>query len=114
LHDSRLQLHESYTFLSLPTSHIVERITAAMKVSAVLLAATSAASASAAATWMPGGNQAVINDAFKVPGDNPLYFCEDPKSYILDIENVDLDPNPPLPYVFRAPASTSMRRFHVA
>ena len=71
-----------------------------MKVSAVLVAASSVASVSAGANWgMAGGNQAVINEAFKVPGDNPLYFCEDPKNYILDLENVDLSPNPPLPYV---------------
>ncbi|KAL5403296.1 Phosphatidylglycerol/phosphatidylinositol transfer protein [Paraphaeosphaeria minitans] len=68
-----------------------------MKAFAILVAASSAASVSASATWMTGGNQAVINEAFKVPGDNPLYFCEDPKDYILDITNVDLDPNPPLP-----------------
>lgn len=77
-----------------------------MKVSAVLVAASSVASVSAGANWMAGGSQAVINEAFKVPGDNPLYFCEDPKNYILDIENVDLDPNPPLPYVSRPSYTT--------
>ena len=70
-----------------------------MKASAVLLAATSAVSVSAAATWMSGGNQVVINEEWKVPGDNPLYFCADPKDYLLDIENVDLSPNPPSAYV---------------
>lgn len=44
-----------------------------------------------------GGNQVAIKEDYKVPGDNPLYFCEDPKDYILDITKVDLDPNPPLP-----------------
>jgi len=69
-----------------------------MKVSAVLLAATSAASVSAgSSSWMSGGSQVVINENFKIPGDNPLYFCDDPKDYLLEIENVDLDPNPPLP-----------------
>ncbi|KAL1592289.1 Phosphatidylglycerol/phosphatidylinositol transfer protein [Paraconiothyrium brasiliense] len=68
-----------------------------MKVSTVLLAATSAVSVSAGPSWIQGGNQVVINEDFKVPGDNPLYFCADPKDYLLDIENVDLDPNPPLP-----------------
>lgn len=81
-----------------------------MKVSAVLLAASSAASVSAAATWTMGGNQVVINEDWKVPGDNPLYFCADPKDYILDIENVDLDPNPPQPYVLQPWAITSMLR----
>lgn len=70
-----------------------------MKVSTVLLVATSAASASAGSIWSSGGDQAVINEEFKVPGDNPLYFCADPKDYLLDIENVDLSPNPPVPYV---------------
>ncbi|KAJ4291695.1 Phosphatidylglycerol/phosphatidylinositol transfer protein [Kalmusia sp. IMI 367209] len=68
-----------------------------MKVSAVLLAATSVASVSAGGSSWLTGNQAVINEDFKVPGDNPLYFCADPKEYILKIENVDLSPNPPLP-----------------
>lgn len=31
----------------------------------------------------------------KIPGDNPLTFCDDPKAYLLEISNVDLDPNPP-------------------
>ena len=37
------------------------------------------------------------DDPLKVPGANPLRFCEDPKaaSHLLYIEKVDLDPNPP-------------------
>jgi len=31
-----------------------------------------------------------------VPGDNPLMFCQDPTDYLLNITNVDIDPNPPL------------------
>lgn len=34
-------------------------------------------------------------DVFPVPGDNPLFFCEDPAKDILTIDSVDLDPNPP-------------------
>jgi hypothetical protein len=34
---------------------------------------------------------------FPVPGKNPLRFCTDPKHYILNITNVDLSPNPPVP-----------------
>ena len=67
-----------------------------MKLSALLLAAISVVSVSAE-PWMPG--QVVIQEDFKVPGDNPLYFCSDPKNDILEIEKVDLDPNPPTPYV---------------
>ncbi|PSN69338.1 phosphatidylglycerol/phosphatidylinositol transfer protein precursor [Corynespora cassiicola Philippines] len=44
---------------------------------------------------MPG--QVTINEDYKVPGDNPLYFCEDPANNILTIEKVDLSPNPPEP-----------------
>ncbi|RAK99196.1 ML domain-containing protein [Aspergillus ibericus CBS 121593] len=32
-----------------------------------------------------------------VEGENPLEYCSDPSSYILQIEKVDLSPNPPLP-----------------
>ncbi|KAL8642436.1 MAG: hypothetical protein Q9228_000864 [Teloschistes exilis] len=30
-----------------------------------------------------------------VPGDNPLEFCSDPSGFILTINHVDLEPNPP-------------------
>ena len=32
---------------------------------------------------------------FPVPGDNPLEFCASPADYLLEIDNVDLSPNPP-------------------
>ena len=41
------------------------------------------------------GNQVAIKDEFNVPGENPLEFCGDPSSYNLDLESVDLYPNPP-------------------
>lgn len=66
-----------------------------MKFSSVLFAAVGVATVSAQPSWMPG--QVTIQDDFKVPGDNPLNFCADPKDDILEIENVDLDPNPPSP-----------------
>jgi hypothetical protein len=40
---------------------------------------------------------APFDEALKVPGDNPLQHCQDPKDDILELESVDLDPNPPLP-----------------
>ena len=49
------------------------------------------------ASWVP--NQVTVKEEYKVPGDNPLYFCADPADYLLQIEKVDLDPNPPKPYV---------------
>ncbi len=67
-----------------------------MQLSTLFLAALSASSATATPSWMPG-NQVVVKEEFKVPGDNPLFFCEDPKDNILEIENVDLSPNPPKP-----------------
>ena len=33
-----------------------------------------------------------------VEGENPLEYCSDPSGYLLQIEKVDLSPNPPLPY----------------
>lgn len=68
-----------------------------MKLSAVLLAATTVATVSAKPSWTPG--QITVKEEFKVPGNNPLNFCADPKDNLLEIENVDLDPNPPQPYV---------------
>lgn len=68
-----------------------------MKPTALLLAAIGAVSVSASGSWLPG--QVTIKEDFKVPGSNPLYFCDDPKDNILEIEKVDLSPNPPEPYV---------------
>jgi hypothetical protein len=68
-----------------------------MKLPVLLLGAISVALVSAEPSWMPG--QVTIQEDFKVPGENPLYFCADPKDNILEIEKVDLNPNPPTPYV---------------
>ncbi|KAI9864160.1 MAG: Phosphatidylglycerol/phosphatidylinositol transfer protein, partial [Pleopsidium flavum] len=35
------------------------------------------------------------SDELKIPGDNPLEYCQKPTNDILAIEKVDLDPNPP-------------------
>ena len=52
----------------------------------------------AASIFDSSSSQVVLSDdKKKVPGDNPLEFCDDPKDYILEIEKVDLDPNPPKP-----------------
>lgn len=68
-----------------------------MQLTSVFLAALSAVSVSAKPSWT--GNQITIQEEYKVPGDNPLYFCGDPADDLLKIEKVDLDPNPPKPYV---------------
>ncbi|KAI4120482.1 MAG: hypothetical protein LQ338_006992 [Usnochroma carphineum] len=39
--------------------------------------------------------QTLVDDSLSVPGENPLEFCSDQSDYILTIDNVDLDPNPP-------------------
>ncbi|KAL8941624.1 MAG: hypothetical protein Q9216_002126 [Gyalolechia sp. 2 TL-2023] len=39
--------------------------------------------------------QPLLNNELSVPGDNPLEFCSDPNEFILTIDSVDLDPNPP-------------------
>ncbi|KAF2748601.1 phosphatidylglycerol/phosphatidylinositol transfer protein precursor [Sporormia fimetaria CBS 119925] len=64
-----------------------------MRISALLLSAVCAISVSA--SWVPG--QVAISEDFKVPGDNPLHFCGNPKDDLLEIEKVDLSPNPPQP-----------------
>ncbi|ORY11328.1 ML domain-domain-containing protein [Clohesyomyces aquaticus] len=66
-----------------------------MRISTLLVPAICAATVAASPSWVPG--QVAINEEFKVPGKNPLYFCQDPKDDILKIESVDLDPNPPEP-----------------
>lgn len=47
---------------------------------------------------VPSSSDASTLDAdFPVPGSQPLNFCKDPKDYILEVHNVDLVPNPPVP-----------------
>jgi len=53
---------------------------------------------------------AITDDDLSVPGENPLKFCADPKDYILDLESVNLTPNPPeagKPLVFTAKGNLS-------
>ncbi|KAJ9201378.1 hypothetical protein DTO166G4_6322 [Paecilomyces variotii] len=40
---------------------------------------------------------ATSNKDFPVDGDNPLTYCSDPSNNILQIDSVDLSPNPPQP-----------------
>ena len=39
-------------------------------------------------------DQRVLDDQLSVPGDNPLKYCNE-ESTILEIDYVDLTPNPP-------------------
>lgn len=48
-----------------------------------------------------GNGQKVLGDGEAVPGNNPLTYCQkDHSSDILDLEHVNLTPNPPKKYVF--------------
>ncbi|KAJ9651703.1 Phosphatidylglycerol/phosphatidylinositol transfer protein [Neophaeococcomyces mojaviensis] len=54
--------------------------------------------ASALSLYSPSSSGVTTqNDAFPVPGSQPLTYCNDPKDYILEVHNVDLIPNPPVP-----------------
>lgn len=46
-----------------------------------------------------GGDQTILDEKFLVPGNNPLNFCQEPSEYVLNIDHVDLAPNPPKPCV---------------
>ncbi|KAI9718665.1 MAG: Phosphatidylglycerol/phosphatidylinositol transfer protein [Chrysothrix sp. TS-e1954] len=48
------------------------------------------------ASWFDTKQSALAEEPLPVPGDNPLTYCHKPDDYILDIEKVDLAPNPPL------------------
>jgi len=43
--------------------------------------------------------KAGTTEDFPVEGNNPLDYCENPAGNVLTIDSVDLDPNPPKPYV---------------
>lgn len=71
-----------------------------MRTSTILSTALFALTASA--SWLGSNDQvSIANDMdLSVPGENPLVYCADPKDYILNIEKIDLDPNPPEAYVY--------------
>ena len=76
-----------------------------MKFSATAcVASLSAGVVSAGSSWFSSQDVIETNDAAKVPGDNPLEFCDtDHSKDIVHIEKVDLLPNPPEAYVFSLP-----------
>lgn len=71
-----------------------------MKFTAALIALCAT---TAAADFFGTQQQLVMGDVNDtdndVPGKNPLQFCEDTAEYILELDNVDLSPNPPEAYV---------------
>lgn len=69
-----------------------------MRFLAVLTTAFLATAASARGGFFGSSiDIAPFEESLKVPGENPLQHCQDPKDDILDLESVDLDPNPPKP-----------------
>jgi len=63
-----------------------------MKLTSLLLSVVLTATVSA---WLNGNQVSVKEDSVEVPGENPLLFCSDPPTDILEIDSIDLSPNPP-------------------
>ena len=72
-----------------------------MKVSAVVFGLTAAlAPVSAMSVWNGRAPEMLGNDDNKVPGESPLELCPgDHDKDLVQIESVDLSPNPPKAYV---------------
>jgi hypothetical protein len=67
-----------------------------MKFLGLFSAALLSAGASARGlNFLGSDSQHTLEEGFPVPGDNPLLFCAAPTDNILEIEKVDLSPNPP-------------------
>ena len=46
--------------------------------------------------YLFSSDQHMLDDRLAVPGDNPLFYCQpEIKEDILDVDYVDLAPNPP-------------------
>ena len=68
-----------------------------MKLATTILPLFISSLASSSSFSFLGSNQQILDEDLKVPGDNPLNFCGKSDDFILTINNVDLEPNPPLP-----------------
>lgn len=87
--------------LQLPSSRIHPTV-AAMKFlsAAALLLATPLVSAASLKSFFDPSQAPIQVDTtedFPVTGDNPLVYCDNPANHVLQIESVDLLPNPPQP-----------------
>lgn len=83
----------SFCYAFLDISHSIT----AMKLTTTLLTLFLSSLATSSSLSFFGSEQQVLDEDLKVPGDNPLEFCGKSDDFILTINNVDLDPNPPLP-----------------
>ena len=68
-----------------------------MKATTILLPLFLSSLATSSSFSFFASEQQVLDDSLKVPGDNPLEFCDNSDDFILTINNVDLEPNPPSP-----------------
>ena len=68
-----------------------------MKFSNFAVSALLAGTASASLSFWSSSTDITDDDSLSVPGDNPLKHCKDPEKDILEVQSVDIDPNPPLP-----------------
>lgn len=66
-----------------------------MRVLPAILLATSATLTAAISFDITGGSQQTLSGA-SIPGDNPLVYCEASDDYILDINYINISPNPPV------------------
>lgn len=78
------------TTLTTSTSHTLN-----MKFFSVITGALLASSAAALSIGTTKNVQNALADDLSVPGENPLNYCAKPEDDILEIETVDLSPNPP-------------------
>lgn len=68
-------------------------------ISAFSLFATFAAASNLFQQLASAATDVRVSDGSKVPGESPLEYCGDTRDDILDLEKIDLTPNPPIPYV---------------
>lgn len=66
-----------------------------MKLTSLLLPVVLTITVSARSSWLNGNQVSVKENSVEVPGENPLLFCSNPPTDILEIDSVDLSPNPP-------------------
>jgi len=66
---------------------------------AILLTAPLVSAASFPAVFDPSQASLHVDTdgALSVPGNNPLEYCQNPSNYLIEIDSVDLVPNPPQP-----------------
>jgi len=91
--------HILYTSTYPPKTSPITAIMKFLSIAVSTLLATSVAARRSGSAPRSSPAIAPLDTTTKVPGDNPLQHCQDPKDDILEISNVDLSPNPPKAYV---------------